>query len=97
MAASESLGRVWFLRGQASGFGRNQAPKTDRLNQVPSWEFRNRRKSFTPRQLARILWDFTYLCWANPEWLRRNDLSLTDYVRVDRFEQRQLAGGIAVK
>src|ERR1700746_3187970 len=41
-------------------------PKTDRLNQVPSWEFRNRRKSFTPRQLARILWDFAYLCWANP-------------------------------
>jgi hypothetical protein len=40
-------------------------PKTDRLNQVPSWEFRNRRKSFTPRQLARILWDFAYLCWAN--------------------------------
>src|SRR5258707_15529543 len=50
---------------QASGFGRNQAPKTDRLNQVPSWEFRNRLKSFTPRQLARILWDFAYLCWAN--------------------------------
>jgi maltooligosyltrehalose trehalohydrolase len=23
-------------------------------------------KSFTPRQLARILWDFAYLCWANP-------------------------------
>ena len=23
--------------------------------------------SFTPRQLARILWDFTYLYWANPE------------------------------
>ena len=22
------------------------APKTDRLNQVPSWEFQNRRKSF---------------------------------------------------
>jgi hypothetical protein len=41
-------------------------PKTDRLNQAPSWEFRNRRKSFTPRQLARILWDFAYLCWANP-------------------------------
>src|SRR5208283_2112400 len=55
------------LRGQASGFGRNQAPKTDRLNQVPPWEFRNRRKSFTPRQLARILWDFAYLCWANPD------------------------------
>src|SRR6202023_3514259 len=53
------------LRGQASGFGRNQATKTDRLNQVPPWEFRNRRKSFTPRQLARILWDFAYLCWAN--------------------------------
>src|SRR6266446_7059952 len=35
-------------------------------DQVPSWEFRNRRKSFTPRQLARILWDFAYLCWANP-------------------------------
>src|SRR5258708_35234035 len=50
---------------QVSGFGRNQAPKTDRLNQVPSWEFRNRLKSFTPRQLARILWDFAYLCWAN--------------------------------
>jgi hypothetical protein len=31
------------------------------------------------------------------EWLRGKDLSLTDYVRVDRFEQRQLAGGIAVK
>src|SRR5438132_1951510 len=47
-----------------------KAPKTDRLNQVPSWEFRNRRKSFTARQLARILWDFTYLCWANPtQWL----------------------------
>src|SRR5260370_28658698 len=46
-------------------FGRNQAPQTDRLNQVPYWEFRNRRKSFTPRQLARILWDFAYLCWAN--------------------------------
>ena len=27
------------------------SPKPDRLNQVPSWEFRNRRKSFTPRQL----------------------------------------------
>jgi len=50
---------------QASGFGRNQAPKTDRLKQVPSWEFRNRRKSFTPRLLAKILWDFAYLCWAN--------------------------------
>jgi hypothetical protein len=24
-------------------------------------------KSFTPRQMARILWDFTYLCWANPK------------------------------
>ena len=36
------------------------------LNQVPSWEFRNRRKSFTPRLLAKILWDFAYLCWANP-------------------------------
>src|ERR1700676_2017079 len=45
---------------------RNRAPKTDRVNQVPSWEFRNRRKPFTPRQLARILWDFAYLCWANP-------------------------------
>src|SRR5262245_48132265 len=42
------------------------SPQTDRLNQVPSWEFRNRRKSFTARQLARILWNFTYLCWANP-------------------------------
>jgi hypothetical protein len=41
-----------LLGGQASGFGRNQSPKTDRLNQVPSWEFRNRRKSFTARQLA---------------------------------------------
>src|SRR5260370_39535046 len=41
-------------------------PKTDRLNQVPSWEFRNRRKSFTPRLLAKILWDFASLCWANP-------------------------------
>src|ERR1700744_4809358 len=43
----------------------NQAPKTDRLNQIPSWGFRNRLKSFTPRQLAKILWDFAYLCWAN--------------------------------
>jgi hypothetical protein len=60
------LGEHDFSERQASGFGRNQAPKTDRLKQVPSWEFRNRRKSFTPRQLARILWDFTYLCWANP-------------------------------
>ena len=34
--------------------------------------------------------------WVH-EWLRGKDLSLTDYVRVDRFEQRQLAGGIAVK
>ena len=42
------------------------SPQNYRLNQVPSWEFRNRRKSFTPRQLAGILWDFTYLCWANP-------------------------------
>jgi hypothetical protein len=41
-------------------------PKTDRLKQVPSWEFRNRQKSFTPRLLAKILWDFAYLCWANP-------------------------------
>src|ERR1700732_1441292 len=64
--ASESLWTVCSLGGQASGFGRNQTPKTDRLNQVPSWEFRNRRKSFTPRQLARILWDFAYLCWASP-------------------------------
>ena len=32
---------------------RNQAPKTDRLNQVPSWEFRNCRKPFTPPQLAK--------------------------------------------
>src|SRR5258708_24691351 len=53
---------------QVSGFGRNQAPKTDRLNQVPSWEFRKRRKSFAPRQLARILWDFAYLCWASTQW-----------------------------
>jgi hypothetical protein len=22
-------------------------------------------KSFAPRQLTRILWDFVYLCWAN--------------------------------
>jgi hypothetical protein len=29
---------------------------------------RNRRKSFTPRQLARILWDFAYLCWANTSY-----------------------------
>src|ERR1700738_4240466 len=69
--ASESLWTVCSLGGQASGFGRNQAPKTDRLNQVPSWEFRNRRKSFTPRQLARILWDFAYLCWANLQLLDR--------------------------
>ena len=60
-----------ILGGQAPGFGRNQAPKTDRLKQVPSWEFRNRRKSFTPLQLARILWDFAYLCWANPHWRRQ--------------------------
>src|SRR6516162_6671844 len=39
--------------------------ESSRQNQVPSWEFRNRRKSFTPRQLARILLDFAYLCWAN--------------------------------
>src|SRR6202140_4942674 len=52
-------------QGQASGFGRNQAPKTDRLNKSPIWEFRNRRKSFIQRHLAKILWDFTYLCWAN--------------------------------
>jgi type IV secretion system protein VirB4 len=31
------------------------------------------------------------------EWLRGKDLSLTDYVRADRFEQRQLVGGIGVK
>src|ERR1700732_775790 len=68
--ASESLWTVCSLGGQASGFGRNQAPKTDRLNQVPFWEFRNRRKSFTPRQLARILWDFAYLSWANTYLLR---------------------------
>jgi hypothetical protein len=61
------LGEYDFSEDKLSGFGRNQAPKTDRLNQVPSWEFRNRRKSFTPRQLARILWDFAYLCWANTE------------------------------
>ena len=66
LAASESLGRVRFLGGQASGFGRNQAPKGDQLNQVPSWELRNRRKSLAPPQLAKILWDFAYLCWANP-------------------------------
>ena len=41
-------------------------PKLTELKQVPSWEFRNRRKSFTPRLLAKILWDFAYLCWANP-------------------------------
>src|SRR5271165_4728207 len=67
LGASESLGRVRFLGGQAPGLGWNQAPKTDRLNQVPLWEFRIGRKSFTPRQLAGILWDFTYLCWANPK------------------------------
>ena len=43
-------------------------PKLTELKQVPSWEFRNRRKSFTPRQLARILWDFAYLCWANTSY-----------------------------
>jgi hypothetical protein len=59
--ASESLGRVRFLGGQAPGLRWNQAPKTDQLNQVPLWEFRIGRKSFTPRQLAGILWDFTYL------------------------------------
>ena len=57
-----------------SGFGRNQAPKTDRLKQVPSWEFRNRRKSFTPRLLAKILWDFAYLCWANPTFKYPNEV-----------------------
>jgi len=59
------LGEYDFSEDKLQDSGRNQAPKTDRLNQVPSWEFRNRRKSFTPRQLARILWDFAYLCWAN--------------------------------
>src|SRR5271165_2448744 len=52
-------------RRTSFGIRSESSPKTDRLNQVPSWEFRNRRKSFTPRQLARILWDFAYLCWAN--------------------------------
>jgi hypothetical protein len=28
---------------------------------VPDWP-----KSFRPRLLAKILWDFAYLCWANP-------------------------------
>jgi Tn3 transposase DDE domain len=69
------LGEYDFLGGQASGFGRNQDPKTDRLNQVPSWEFRNRRKSFAPRQLARILWDFAYLCRANTRYLLRIETS----------------------
>src|SRR5208337_1931974 len=58
-------------RRTSFGIRSESAPKTDRLNQVPSWEFRNRRKSFTPRQLARILWDFAYLCWANPKPTRR--------------------------
>ena len=42
------------------------SPQTDRVDRVPSWEFRNRRKPFTPRSWQRIPWDFAYLCWANP-------------------------------
>src|SRR5271165_5475821 len=30
-------------------------------------------KILTPRQLARILWDFAYLCWANPRGERGGD------------------------
>jgi hypothetical protein len=29
-------------------------------------------KSFTPRLLAKILWDFAYLCWANPVYTKRS-------------------------
>src|ERR1700738_1348437 len=92
--ASESLWTVCSLGGQASGFGRNQAPKTDRLNQVPSWEFRNRRKSFTPRQLARILWDFAYLCWANTldgNRHRPHCTSLPDFFTDSRSVQSEIS------
>jgi hypothetical protein len=74
------LGEYDFSEDKLQDSGRNQAPKTDRLNQVPSWEFRNRRKSFTPRQLARILWDFAYLCWANTIF----DGDLVHHVRLVR-------------
>jgi hypothetical protein len=67
-------------------------PKTDRLNQVPLWEFRIGRKSFTPRQLAGILWDFTYLCWANPKRKKRLPTSFGAYLnyRVGRQGFRPL-------
>jgi hypothetical protein len=29
---------------------------------VPDWP-----KILTPRLLTKILWDFAYLCWANPK------------------------------
>ena len=74
--AATHSGRARLFGGQASGFGRNQAPKTDRLNQVPFWEFRIGRKSFAPRQMAGILLDFTYLCWANPYAGRRGSVGL---------------------
>jgi hypothetical protein len=41
------------------------APKTDRLKQVPSWEFRNRRKSFTPRQFTFV--GLTPICVKNSD------------------------------
>jgi hypothetical protein len=66
LGASESLGEYDFSEDRVQDW-LELSPQTDRLNQVPSWEFRNRRKSFTHRLLARILWDFTYLCWANPD------------------------------
>jgi integrase len=37
-----------------------------RRNQPASLELRNRLNSLTPRKWAKIPWDFTYLCWANP-------------------------------
>src|SRR3981081_3731860 len=89
LGASEARGGVCFLGGQASGFRRNQAPKTVRLNQVPSWEFQNRRKSFTPRQLARILWDFTYLCWANTSSCYRKGRELLSFRSSRDRAQRQ--------
>jgi hypothetical protein len=44
-----------------------QAPQNDRLNQGPTWELRNSKRSFIYRKFAKSLWDFTYLCWANPK------------------------------
>src|SRR5580704_3407734 len=45
------LCRFWYLCWNLTKLQDSvgiKPPKTDRLNQVPSWEFRNRRKSFTP-------------------------------------------------